>query len=425
MNIVELKIENIKRITALTLKVEGQAVVVVGGLNGQGKSSTLDAIWYALGGKDSLPDVPLRVGALEGSVTLDLGDLIVQRTFTERDSYLKVTGRDGSRFLTPQAILDKLLGDLSFDPLGFTRMESSTQLKVVRQLAGLDFTDQDNRRRGLFDQRTLANRRVRDLQAQLAGQPFDGRVPAAEIATHDIVQKINEAINIQRAQQDLLSQLRRVQESMESKRQSIETLRNQIVQLRHQIEQVEGRVQDEETRYANMVVQAQTLEGEAAAIKVPDVTKIQQDMQDADAINKVVRGNLQHRDTHAKLAQEQAEAARLTEALDQVDREKAQRLAQAHFPIAGLSFNELGVTFNDLPFRQASSAEQLKVSMAMALALNPKLKIILIRDGSLLDPTNLKYIAEVAHQQGAQVWIEKVTDQQSECTVLIEDGAIK
>ena len=41
-------------------------------------------------------------------------------------------------------------------------------------------------------------------------------------------------------------------------------------------------------------------------------------------------------------------------------------------PVEGLSFSDDGsVTFNDLPLDQASHAEQIRVSMAMAMALIP------------------------------------------------------
>jgi hypothetical protein len=93
-------------------------------------------------------------------------------------------------------------------------------------------------------------------------------------------------------------------------------------------------------------------------------------------------------------------------------------------PIEGLALNEEGVTFNDLPFSQCSSAEQLRISVAMGLALNPKLKVLLIRDGSLLDEESMKALAEQAAAADAQVWLERVGDK-DKCAVIIEDGAVK
>ena len=56
--------------------------------------------------------------------------------------------------------------------------------------------------------------------------------------------------------------------------------------------------------------------------------------------------------------------------------------------------------------------------------MNPKLKILLIRDGSLLDEDNLKMVAEMAEEEGGQLWLERVGEGK-ECQVIIEDGRIK
>lgn len=48
--IIELKVQNVKRLSAVHVFPQG-SVVVVGGRNEQGKSSVLDAIMYGLGGQ--------------------------------------------------------------------------------------------------------------------------------------------------------------------------------------------------------------------------------------------------------------------------------------------------------------------------------------------------------------------------------------
>jgi hypothetical protein len=106
------------------------------------------------------------------------------------------------------------------------------------------------------------------------------------------------------------------------------------------------------------------------------------------------------------------------------DKDKAGRLADTKMPIEGLGLDENGVTFDGIPFEQCGDAEQLRISVAMGLALNPKLKVLLIRDGSLLDENSLKLLAEQAAAADAQVWIERVGDK-DKCAVIIEDGCVK
>ena len=58
-------------------------------------------------------------------------------------------------------------------------------------------------------------------------------------------------------------------------------------------------------------------------------------------------------------------------------------------PVEGLGFGAGIVTFNGLPFDQASTAEQLRVSVAIAMAANPKLRVLRIKHGNDLDADNL------------------------------------
>jgi hypothetical protein len=60
----------------------------------------------------------------------------------------------------------------------------------------------------------------------------------------------------------------------------------------------------------------------------------------------------------------------------------------------------------------------------MAIAMNPKLRVMLIRDGSLLDNGNMKMIADMAKQNGVQVWVERVGNG-PEVSVVLEAGEIK
>ena len=65
----------------------------------------------------------------------------------------------------------------------------------------------------------------------------------------------------------------------------------------------------------------------------------------------------------------------------------------AEMPIDDLGLGDDGITYKGVPFEQASQSEQLKVSAAIGLALNPG-GIMLIRDGSLLDTKSLETLAE-------------------------------
>jgi hypothetical protein len=61
--------------------------------------------------------------------------------------------------------------------------------------------------------------------------------------------------------------------------------------------------------------------------------------------------------------------------------------------------------------------------MVLAMAANPELRVIRIKDGSLLDADNLALIDEIAKNGDFQVWIECV-DSTGKVGFYIEDGEI-
>ena len=115
----------------------------------------------------------------------------------------------------------------------------------------------------------------------------------------------------------------------------------------------------------------------------------------------------------------------LTKNIEEIDSCKNESMKKAKFPIDGLSFSSEGVLYNGVPYEQCAQSEQLRVSVAMGLAMNPTLRVLLIRDGSLLDQSNRKLVAEMAAEADppAQVWMECV-GKGEDSTVIIEDGMI-
>jgi len=184
MKILKLTAENIKKIRAVEITPTGELVEVTG-RNGAGKTSVLDAIWWALAGTKHIQAVPIRKGATKARIRLDLGELTVERRFTEKGSMLTVENAEGARFTSPQGILDALLGALTFDPLAFVTQEPREQFETLRHLVPLEIdVDQlDGLNRRDFDARTEINRQAKALRAQADGITVPDKLPAAVIDT--------------------------------------------------------------------------------------------------------------------------------------------------------------------------------------------------------------------------------------------------
>ena len=77
-----------------------------------------------------------------------------------------------------------------------------------------------------------------------------------------------------------------------------------------------------------------------------------------------------------------------------------------------------------VPFSSLSQAQQITAAVQIAMAGMPKIKVILIRDGSLLDKSSMAQVAALAKGKDYQVWIERVTEGPSPGGILIVDGEV-
>ena len=93
------------------------------------------------------------------------------------------------------------------------------------------------------------------------------------------------------------------------------------------------------------------------------------------------------------------------------------------FPLEGLTFDETGWRLNDVPLAQASQAQKLRLCVAIGCVINPRIKIMLIRDGAWLDDERLALLDELARKNGMQVIVERVGKSDAGA-VIIEDGEV-
>lgn len=409
MKIVRLEAENIKRLKAVEITPEGN-LVIIGGENAQGKTSVLDSIEMVLRGEKSIPPVPIHRGADKARIVADLEDIVVKRTFTAAGSYMSVTNKDGTTPKSPQAILDKLVGALSFDPLEFSRLKPPAQVEILKKLAGLDFTALEVKRKADFDERTVVGRQLKTATAQVAGATFHPSAPKDEVSVTDLAGQLGE---IERHNAQLLG------------------LKNQQRLASDEVKRAEKAVADAE-RYAKEADKAlaaaekilRAVEVRVEGFEPKDGAELSKLISDAEDVNRCVRENHKHRCLKAEEKKLADKVASLTAAIEKADATKAEQMAKAKMPVKGLGLDDNGVTFDGLPFEQCSSAQQLRISVAMGVALNPKLKVLLIRDGSLLDKKSMKALAEQAEEADAQVWIERVGSADASA-IIIEDGAVK
>lgn len=426
MKVIELKAENFKRLSAVDITPRGH-VIPVSGKNAQGKSSVLDAIWAALQPSDAKIGVPLRKGAESGRVRLMLGtekaELIVERKYRDGGSTVSVKSADGkSTFNSPQKMLDALVGHLSFDPLSFARKNAKEQFDELRKVVQLDidFTaikslnDQD------FSRRTDVNRQAKAKRSQAEAITVLADLPEAPLDEEKLLNDLQSAGNVNTDIEVRRANRERAAEQIDQHKANAQAKRDHAAELRRQADLEDEAANVEDSRADAL----QEKLNEAGPLPEPvDVTELRKQLDAARTTNAAIANRARRRALEAEADSLEAEAEVLTKAMDDRNAGVAKAISEAKMPVEGLGLGEDVVTFNGVPFAQASMAEKLKVSMALAMAANPQLRVIRITDGSLLDDDSMAVIGEMARDKDFQVWVERVSNDRS-VGIVIEDGAV-
>lgn len=53
-------------------------------------------------------------------------------------------------------------------------------------------------------------------------------------------------------------------------------------------------------------------------------------------------------------------------------------------------------------------SEQLRVAVEMAMARNPRLRVLRIREASVMDEDSVALLRELARERGWQLWLERI-----------------
>ena len=399
MKIIQLTAENIKKLKVIDITPVGDFIEITG-KNASGKSSILDSIWYALAGQSVIPGQPIRTGQDHANVRLDLGEITVERRFTPNGTTIVVESKDGKRFKSPQAVLDELVGQLAFDPLEFSRMKPREQYDMLRAAAkiDLDFDALAKADAEDYERRRDINREVKSLESQLAAIKVPAYAPDEKVDTIALIERLNEIEARNRRVEKTQAELNATKQSRLKTIQSIEALQRQLAEF--------------DAKIADAVI-PERLDPAATKAKLAG----------AEAANEAWRAKTQAFDMRVRIKSKTDQSEACSTRMQERAEKRTAALESANMPVPGLSLADGVILMNGVPFEQASSAEQLRTSVAIAMAANPKLRIIRIKDGGLLDEDGIRILQEMTAGAGYQAWVEKV-DSSGKVGIYLEDGSV-
>lgn len=442
MKITALTINDYKRVRHVAITPDADSyLILIGGKNRQGKSTTLDAISAAFGGKNAIAADPVRHGAESAAIRIELdgGALVIERAI-EPGGATQLIVRDADGPLRrPQEILDKLVGARFLDPLAFLRLKPADQraalMRVIPDAAEIEKLDE--RRDRSFRQRTDTGRDLARARGECdrlppAVEPAPAIDVAALVAEHAAFaqqQRAGDGIG------NVVAQLDKEEVA------AISAARREALHIK----QLEQQLVDARSHHASLTEFAVAKASEAAAARerliaaaaawtatAPRRAALEVDLARAGDHNtrraEDLASNRRRAETVATVERLAAEVDKLSAAITGVDLRKSELLAAAKLPVDGLVIGQAGllVTGDDgiaVPFADASASQQWTIALGLAIAAAPQLDDIWIKDAAVLEDEAIEAVGALAAASGKRCWIERVGTRDPG-VIVISDGRV-
>ena len=361
LRIVKLEAENIKAIKAVEITPAGHLVEITG-RNGQGKSSVLDSIWWALAGASAVDPVPIRTGETEARIRLDLGEIVVTRHFAERENgpaatRLTVETAEGARFPSPQALLDGLLGALAFDPLAFSRLPPREQYVQIRDMVGLDFDADEAANCADYDARTEANRNAKAKRANADAITVSDDAPAEPVSVTALMAELDAADAANRERDQRADRRTRTLDACRDHEAEADRRDARAAELRAEADKMATAA----AQARKDAVAARKRVADAPPLPDPiDTAPIRERIAGAEEVNAAVARRERKATITADAEAAEAESKRLTEAMDTRKADMLKRLEAADMPVDGLGMADGAVTLNGHPARSGERRREAR-----------------------------------------------------------------
>lgn len=442
LKIYEFVAENFKKLRIVRLTPTG-SVTEITGPNSAGKTSVIEAIWFLLKGLKGLPVKAVRMGADSMKVSGHIGnekiEFKVTRTMKSDAAEPKLTIDmiKGQRDTTPEKFLDQIFDILTSDPLEFLRMTPKEKLAKLRQTAhvDLDFEALDKEQKTDYENRAALKKEASAIEARIFAMQTAEGLPKEKLDEDAILKKLEEAGEANRKAQELFVAKQALGAKAAQARVGLSEHENRISGQKFRIEEMERELQksrdylkqweDERIPLGLAAGQAQANYEAAPAGEPIDVNVLTAELQSAQRTNRQIDLWRAKEALRRDLAAKENEWATVDDRMKAREEQRRMAVANAKIPVDGLTFNEsmTEVVYRGLPLENLGEGEQIRLSTQIAMAANPKLRVLCIRRGEALDAAGRKILYQMAAENNFQIFMARVDDSGTVGLVL-EDGMV-
>lgn len=421
VKITSFEAENVKRVKAVAMEPAENGLTVIGGRNGQGKTSVLDAIAWTLGGNRRKPTDAKREGAATDpqlKVTLSNG-IVVERK--GKSGSLKVIDPEGRK--SGQALLDGLVSELAIDLPKFMAMSDAEKARELLGIIGVgdELTELEQREQTLYNQRTTLGQMRDQKRGAADDMPVYQDAPAEPVSAMELIEQQQAILAKNGENQRLRDQVPQLEE--EAKRHAMEAFRQaQLAAIaKKQMDdalaaeaEANAALKDANSRIEIATKTAEQLRDESTA-------EIEASLAEIDAINEKVRSNILHASALAEAEELSGQYKDMTESIEAVRASKLKLLQDADLPLPGLAVDGGALTYNGRRWDCMSGSEQLCVATAIVRKLKPDCGFVLVDKLEQMDVETMREFGQWAEAEGLQVIATRVSTG-DECSIVIEDG---
>lgn len=395
-----LEFENVKRIKAVSLEPSQNGLTIIGGKNGQGKTSVIDAICWALGGEKYRPSKAQREGALlppNLKVTLSNG-IIVERK--GKNSSLKVTDSCGNK--SGQQLLNSFIDTFALDIPQFMNCTNKEKANILLRIIGVEekLAELEHKEIETYNRRHAIGQIADQKSKYAAEMTFYENVPQIPITASELISQ----------QQEILARNGENQRKRQLK-----------AQYDYELEQARQKLDEAKRIFAQAQSNAIMASKSAENLIDESTAELEKSIAEIDIINTKIRANLDKENAEKEAKEYKEQYDILSNELDDIRKEKYDLLHGADLPLDNLSVEGGELTYKNQKWDNMSGSEQLRVATAIVRQLNPECGFVLLDKLEQMDTDTLSDFGLWLESEGLQAIATRVSTG-SECSIIIEDG---
>ena len=424
LRILSAEITNFKNISHKEVEIGGKSMIIAGE-NGAGKSSFIQALASSID-SNYIPLEPIKVGEDRAEVEIEIGGILndemvkykIVSSFDQGNKKGTITlfDQDGSKISGGKKIIESIVGNVGFDIFEFIKKGKTDtgrvseagvreQIEILSSLMPQEGKDHlnalDLEKKDLHDERYSINLEIKNLKevTKMSYTPDEIDLYIKEKDEAKVKEKI--------------AKLSEEVETWNDRSRKYEDVLADLEKLPKLIDKIKSALKEAEEKQAEALSilpkYVKFFEKNPEKPSMENLSKELDEIREHNEKSKEIAKVLIKKD---ELALKEQKSEKITERMEEIKGDKKSVFASYPLPVKNLEFDEDNITYKGLPLNseQLPSSVLIRIGVMIGMAMNPNLRLMIIRDGSLLDTKTMQYMLTACSKKGYQLLIEKVQD---------------